>query len=118
MHSVQSAATKSKYTIKGQRKRRFLYINNHQRFGNHRSHQLLFNNDIVNNDRTIHGIVVSNLSLVLLQKEYIEQFYFEKRSGGGGPHTKNYKINLNLMNLMCNQLEEKQESLDLLDFCG
>ncbi|XP_037811822.1 uncharacterized protein LOC119603735 [Lucilia sericata] len=33
----------------------------------------------------VHGIVVSNLSLVLLQKEYIEQFYFEKRSGGGGP---------------------------------
>lgn len=33
----------------------------------------------------VHGIIVSNLSLVLLQKEYIEQFYFEKRSGGGGP---------------------------------
>lgn len=33
----------------------------------------------------VHGIVVSNISLVLLQKEYIEQFYFEKRSGGGGP---------------------------------
>uniref|UniRef100_A0A1B0BSI5 Uncharacterized protein n=1 Tax=Glossina palpalis gambiensis TaxID=67801 RepID=A0A1B0BSI5_9MUSC len=33
----------------------------------------------------IHGVVVSNLSLVLLQKEYIKQFYFEKRNGGGGP---------------------------------
>lgn len=35
--------------------------------------------------KVVHGIVVSNLSLVLLQKEYIEQFYFEKRNGGGGP---------------------------------
>lgn len=31
-----------------------------------------------------YGIVISKISLILLQKEYIEQFYFEKRSGGGG----------------------------------
>lgn len=32
----------------------------------------------------LYGIVISKISLILLQKEYIEQFYFEKRSGGGG----------------------------------
>lgn len=49
-----------------------------------------------------YGLVISKISLILLQKEYIEQFYFEKRSGGGGSN----KIFLILLN-DTNSLQQK-----------
>lgn len=54
-----------------------------------------YNNTVPKGHKIQHGIVVSNLSLVLLQKEYIEQFYFEKRNGGGGPEDPDANADIN-----------------------
>lgn len=91
MHSVQSVSKQSKLNRKQRRRYRYSAKSAPAAASSSSSSSWARNSGYKvakayrNTVPIVHGIVVSNLSLVLLQKEYIEQFYFEKRSGGGGP---------------------------------
>ncbi|XP_023297434.2 uncharacterized protein LOC111680053 [Lucilia cuprina] len=95
MHSVQSVTKQTKLSRRQRRRQHYCKASNAAAAASSSSSAAYASKPHISGYKVakayrytvpiVHGIVVSNLSLVLLQKEYIEQFYFEKRNGGGGP---------------------------------